>query len=319
MNRDAMHRIVLIFILCAICFAGVATAADAVAALYDDIPQKNTPRKLQEAWLHFHESGLCQDVDAAFVFVDGGMQIWSRIEGDKGYLKFQELFEPLSNLHSVELYTNRVREKKEWDDEGNPPPSLWQNYELRSNLGDRDAQLSINSNNKEDRTPVTIIRPVPDSLLKQRILFFAEQMLNRNRKMEHYAFDLFALARTADNSDIQPDIRSKAAAICSVHAKSLEKSIGKLASDLEQAIPKSAKTEKGPTLPGAVNNSLTEEAELVYRSAQSVAARVHRFIFPEYYTVELGELRKPLLLESLKTLQQRVIGFQRTRAMSGRK
>ena len=138
-----MHRIILTLILAATCFAGVAAATDTIAALYDDTPHKNTPRKLQEAWLRFHEVGLCQEVDAAFVFDDSGMKVWSRIGSDRIYLKFQELFAPLRNLYRVELYINRPREEKEAENEDNPPPSLWQNYELRSNLGDRAAQLSV--------------------------------------------------------------------------------------------------------------------------------------------------------------------------------
>ncbi len=138
-----MHRTVLTLILAATCFAGVAAATDTIAALYDDTPHKDTPRKLQEAWLRFHEIGLCQDVDAAFVFDDGGMKVWSRIESDRIYLKFQELFAPLRKLYRVELYINRPREEKEAENGDNPPPSLWQNYELRSNLGDRAAQLSV--------------------------------------------------------------------------------------------------------------------------------------------------------------------------------
>ena len=120
-----------------------ARATDTIAALYDDTPHKGTPRKLQEAWLRFHEVGLCQDVDAAFVFDESGVKVWSRIESDKSYLKFQALFAPLRKLYPVELYINRPREEKEAENGDNPPPSLWQNYELRSNLGDRAAQLSV--------------------------------------------------------------------------------------------------------------------------------------------------------------------------------
>ena len=105
--------------------------------------KKDTPRKLQEAWLRFHEIGLCQEVDADFVFDDGGMKVWSRIGSDKIYLKFQELFAPLRNLYHVELYINRPRGEKESENGDNPPPSLWQNYELRSNLGEHAAQLSV--------------------------------------------------------------------------------------------------------------------------------------------------------------------------------
>lgn len=310
-----MHRTILTLILAATCFAGVAAANDTSAALYDDTPHKGTPRKLQEAWLHFHEAGLCQEVDAAFVFDDSGVKVWSRIGSDRNYLKFQELFAPLRNLYRVELYLNRPREEKEAENGDNPPPSLWQNYELRSNLGDRAAQSSVYSEEQ-----ITINAPQTDALLKQRLLVYAVQTLSRNRKMEHYALDLFALARMALDSGIPPDIRSKALAICLTHAKSLEKNIGKLASDLAQAIPGSAKGERGsaqPPGPYTENRLLLEEAEQIYAYTQSIARRVYCFIYPEYYTVELEELRNPGLLESLRMLQRMVLEFQKAPAKQG--
>ena len=315
-NRDTMHRIILTLILAVTCFSGVAAASDTIAALYDDTPQKNTPRKLQEAWLRFHEIGLCQEMDAAFVFDDGGMKVWSRIGSDRIYLKFQELFAPLRNLYRVELYINRPQEEKESENEGNPPPSLWQNYELRSNLGDRAAQLSVHTEEQ-----FNINDSQPDVLLKQRLLIYAKQTLSRNRKMEHYALDIFALVRIAFDPGVPSDIRSKALGICLAHAKNLEKNIGKLASGLAQAIPGSAKGEGGSTQPAVgphtENKLLPEEAARIYAYTQSIARRVNGFIYPEYYTVELEELRNPSLLESLRTLQRTVLEFQDALAKSG--
>jgi hypothetical protein len=305
-----MHRITLTLILAATCFAGMASATDTIAALYDDTPHRGTPRRLQEAWLRFHETGLCQEVDAAFVFYDSGMKVWSRIGSDKIYLKFQELFAPQHNLYRAELYINRLRKEKDAENGDNPPPSLWQNYELRSNLGDRAAQLSVYTEEQ-----ITLDdHPQTDGLLKQRLLVYAEQTLSRNRKMEHYALDLFALARMALDSGIPSDIRSKALAICLAHAKNLEKNIGRLSSSLAQAIPGSAKGESGAVQSAADPHTeikpLPEAAERIYTYTQSIAQRVHRFIYPEYYTVELEELRNSSLLESLRTLQRMVLEFQ---------
>jgi hypothetical protein len=312
-----MRRIILTLILAAICFAGVAAETDNIADLYNDTPLKSTPRKLQEAWLRFHEIGLCQEVDAAFVFNDNEMKVWSRIGSDRIYLKFQKLFAPLSNLYRVELYINRFREEKEAENGENPPPSLWQNYELRSNLGDRTAQLSVYDD--EQITPNA--RFQTDASLKPRLVIYAEQTLSRNRKMEHYALDLFALARITFDPGIPSDIRSKALAICLAHAKNLENNIGKLASSLAQAIPVSAKGESGSAQPAGdphpETKLLPEKAERIYAYAQGVARRVHRFIYPEYYTVELEELRNPSLLESLRTLQRMVLEFQGALVKSG--
>jgi hypothetical protein len=311
-----MHRTLLNFILCIIFFGSVAAAMDRTADPYNDTPQKNTPRKLQEAWLRFHEVGLCQEADAAFVFDDSGMKVWSRIESDRIYLKFQELFAPLRSLYRVELYINRPGEEKEAENEDNPPPSLWQNYELRSNLGDRAVQWSVYTEEQ-----ININDPQTYALLKPRLLVYAEQTLSRNRKMEHYALDLFALTRMALDSGIPSDIRSKALAICLAHSKNLEKNIGKLASGLAQAIPGSAKGEsrsaQPATGPHTENKLLPEKAERIYADTQSIARRVHRFIYPEYYTVELEELRNPSLLESLRTLQRMVLEFQEALAKSG--
>ena len=116
--------------------------------------------------------------------------------------------------------------------------------------------------------------------------------------------------------------RSKAAAICLRHAKSLERNIGKLASDLQQAIPRPEKGEKESLFPDAqeaVKRNLADEAERIYRRAQDVAARVHRFFYPEYYTVELDELREPSLFQSFRVLREMALEFQGMLSKSGRK
>ena len=119
-----MRRFFLTLIIEAVCFAGCAAVAEQLPGPYNDIPRKDTPRKLQEAWLRFHEGGLCRDVEAAFIFDNGGMQIWSRIESEKDYMRFQGLFAPLGALHRVELYTNRSRQEREPENGNNPPPSF---------------------------------------------------------------------------------------------------------------------------------------------------------------------------------------------------
>ncbi len=80
--------------------------------------------------------------------------------------------------------------------------------------------------------------------MKRRLLIYAEQTLSRNRKMEHYALDLFALARMALDSGIPSDIRSKALAICLAHARNLEKNIGKLSSGSGAGDPRLCKMGK---------------------------------------------------------------------------
>jgi hypothetical protein len=309
-----MVRAVLITVTGIACIIGLAAALQAAADGCNDIPGKDTPRKLQESWLRFHGSDLCQDLDAVFVFDGGGMQIWSRIDSDKAYLKFQDIFGALSTQYRVTLYTNRTKEEKEWDNGDNPPPSLWQNYELRANLGDRAAQFP---NFGEER--ITINPPSADPLLKQRLYIYADQTLKRNKKMTRIALGIFALVRLATDPDIPGDIRSKAAAIGSDHAKSLDKQIGKLTSDLKQAIPRSGRRRSGSSksaISEFENMPLRERAEQIYERTQSVALAVHRFIFPELYTVALSELRDPSLTDSLNQLRGEVQSFQKDLAKS---
>lgn len=306
-----MHKTFLIVIIGAIYFAGALAATGIVADSFGDVPVKSTPQKLQDAWLRFHESGLCQDVDAAFVFSGDGMQVWSRIESDKNHSKFQELFASLPNLHSVELYTNRSPKERGSSSEDSPPPSLWRNYELRANLGDRAIILQRYD---EDTNPIN--PSASDSLLRLRLLIYAEQTLNRNRKMEQRALCLFALIRTAESPDLPIATRSKAMKICMAHAKSLEKDIRKLISDLEQAIPKPKKRDKEQPPPDVRNfSSLTAAAEQLYKNAQSVGTSVYLFIFPESHIVELKELGNPSLLRSLRALRREAVDFQK--ALSG--
>jgi hypothetical protein len=312
-----MHRFVGVLTLCAICVSGTAFGSAGISDLYSDTPQKGTPQKLQEVWLRFHETGLCQEVDAAFVFDGSGMQVWSRIESEKSYLKFQQLFEPYRGSFRIELYTNRLREGKKPENENDPPPSLWQNYELRSNLGDRAAQALKNLDLEEQ---VQLGPFSADDLLKQRLLIYAEQTLIRNREMGHYALDLFALARMALDPDIPPDMKSKAIAICADHAKKLEKNIEKLAADLEQALPRSGKSRHESlqtAAPDIAGEGPLEKAEKICLRTQNIARRVYQFIYPEHFTVELDDLRNPSLLESLRTLQQMVMDFRKALGRPG--
>jgi len=106
-----MLRLV-IWIATAFCFAAIDAGVAGIADLSGSTPNRNTPQKLQDAWLSFHETDLCQEVDAIFVFRKSGLEVWSRIESDKTFQKFHELFEPLKNSYPVELYTTRPSEEK---------------------------------------------------------------------------------------------------------------------------------------------------------------------------------------------------------------
>ena len=306
-----MHRLVL-FIAWVICFAGMAIEAPDTDDWPFSIPNSNTPQKLREAWLSFHETDLCQEVDAIFVFNRSGMEVWSRIEKDKNQRKFLRLFESLKNSYQVELYTTRApAQNKEYDEEG-PPPSLWQNYELRSNLGERISlvmsQLTFEERNQLDP-------PSVDSSLRQRLMIYAEQTLNWNKRMEQYALDLAALARVAQDPGVSPEQKSRAIAVCADHAQNLEKYAGKLAANLEQALPVTEKKKRSPSRPATAGNAdrdPLERAKQISAATHEVSRRVYRFIHPEYYTVELEELRNPSLLDSLWELRGMVSDFEKS-------
>ncbi len=318
-TRCGSRRILAGLILCAVCAAVLAAGADARADAYGDVPQKETPKKLRDSWLRFHENGMCGDIDAEFVFEGPGMRIWSRIEGEKESARFRKFFEPLIRNYRVEIYINRPREWDRAEIATDPPPGLWQNQELRYNLGDRLARSLRDLDFDED----SAANPYwADALLKQRLLVYAEQTLKRNRKMEHGALHLFALVRAAFDPAAAPDFRARAIAAGSAHAKELEKNIEKLAGDLRQATPGSGKGNRASrpdAAPDPAAPSLPDAAERLYADARGAAGRVHRFIYPEQYTVELGELRTPGLLESLARLQRKTRDLRRALEAAARR
>ena len=131
----AMLRAFLVFCICLITPAISRCAASDDVVSSNSVPNHHTPRELAEAWLHFHEADLCQGVDAVFVFEKDGMEVRSLIEDEKSYEKFQELFAPLRSSYKIEVQVTRPPERKKSDDEREPPPSLWENDELRSFYG----------------------------------------------------------------------------------------------------------------------------------------------------------------------------------------
>ncbi len=305
MLRRILHTALII------CFAGVATGAPDIEEWPLSVPNSNTPKKLREAWLSFHDIGLCQEVDALFVFNENGMEVWSRIEKDKDRRKFLKLFESLGNSYPIDLYTTRPSDE---DKEGfeEPPPSLWQNYELRSNLGDRIG-LVFSRLDLEER--LHLEPPPVDPSLKQRLIIYAEQTLNWNKRLRQYALDLPALARSASDSGAPSDQKTMAWIVCSDHARNLEKCIEKLADSLKQAIPVVGKIKRSPAHRDPAvrkGEDPVDRAMQISVAADSVSRRVYHFIHPEHFTVELDELRNPSLLESLWELRAMVEDFERS-------
>jgi hypothetical protein len=315
-QRYSLSVAILIFV------AGVAVGnATDSADSSGNVPNRNTPQKLQEAWLQFHEKDLCQEVDAIFDFSGSGMEVHGRFESDKGLQKFERLFESLKRSFPVELHLTRAEsEKKEKEEEEeNPPPSLWQNLELRANLGENIE--SIGGQTVEERLQRTG-SPMPDyssPLMKQRVKIFAEQTLNLNKRMRQYASDLEALAAVAYDRGRSHDVQSKALVVCTKHAQSLDRQIVKLTASLVLAFPLSEKKKRvslveDPAISG-IKDPMGKAAQLS-AAVQKVSQRVHQFIYPEGYTVKLDDLRHPSLLQALDVLRGLVLDFKKSLGQS---
>jgi hypothetical protein len=311
-----MLRLALLGTRILFCIAVLAAVgATGLAGSSGNVPDKNTPQKLQEAWLHFHETDLCQEVDAVFVFSGSGMEVWCRIESDRSLQKFRTLFDPMKRSFPVELYITRAEAENKNGDEADPPPSLWQNMELRANLGEHIA-LIVGQAIEEPFRPKP--SPMSDSLsifLKQRLRIYAEQALNLNKRIERYAVDLEALARIAYEPRQSRDIQSKAISACAKHAQGLDKQIGKLSASLELAFPLSERKKRATVREATAISVVKEPAEKAVQistAVRSVGRRVHQFIYPEEYTVELEDLRHPSLLQSLDSLRALVSDFEKS-------
>jgi hypothetical protein len=273
----------------------------------------DAPKTLCRVWLRFHETGLCQGMDAVFVFGKNGMEVWSRIEDGKSYEKLQKMLEPLQDTYRIALYPTFPSEDKEREDDWDPPSSLWENDELRASLGDSFARArnSLLFNDAQDR-----FFPPADEVLKQRLLVYAEQLIKRSRKIERYATDLPGLAEVATNPAILPELRSKAAQISKAHAKNMQKELGKLEKSLKYAFPRS-REEKDPSSgqpAGNAGSTYTDMAEQIAGEAEELAFRVNNFLYPKKYTVDLDELRRPGLLKATSRLERMVAEFQKTSA-----
>jgi hypothetical protein len=274
----------------------------------ENAPNGHTPPQLVKAWLRFHESELCLNADAAFIFDDEGMKVRYVSKDDGIYQKLRELFQPPDGSYRVELYPSRKpAEKKEHDDDG-LPPSLYMNDELRRHL--LDGPYAIPTNESEAMRVSEYRKWVIDT----RLIIYAEQTLAWNRKVDRYAKDLPLLVRVALDPLMASGIRSMAAAVCKSHAQNMEKDLGKLEKNLKQAFPQ-GDNKKGRSsrveLPGKAGITPAERSEHIAEAAQDIVRQVHRFIYPDQHTVTLEELRQPSLLENLGSLERMVSDFQR--------
>lgn len=274
-------------------------------------PAYDTPLDLARVWLRFHETELCQGVRAVFKFEKNGMTVRSLVEDERSYQKFLQMLGPLRGTYRIELDESRPAEDKKSGDSWDPPPSLWENYTLRAYLRDPFAQ------SRERLDPEDAPQEDPsmgDWLLKRRLWFFADQTLDWNKRMERYAEELPALTHTALDVSVEPEVRSRANAICLAHARNLGKYLEKLEENLKRALPQSASGDRLPAGPdpSAAIREPAEKAAHISAAAHRVAGYIHSFFYPEQHTVEVEELRQSSLLQALKELRRANDDFQKT-------
>jgi hypothetical protein len=307
-----MVRFLLLFLSCLLSPKSPPAVVIGASQTPEGLPGRNTPKELTEAWLRFHEAELCQGIDAVFVFKDNGMEVRGRIEDESAFQKFEAMLQPLRGSHKVELHLDRRQEEKTPGEkrEMDPPASLWENYELRSFLGDPAARARERIDFEEDSV---LYLPPPADMLKQRLLIYADQVLEWNRKIERYAKHVSALTRVARDPGLPPGLHTSASVVAMAHARNMEKFLSKLNANLEHAFPRFEKRDRTiqPEKAGPAPKDITDFADQVADYAHTVSQRVSQFIHPEHYTVGLDELRRPGLLEDLKTLQKMNSDFQK--------
>ncbi len=286
-----------------------ASVRDKRSDSVESAPTAETPLELANAWLRFHETELCQSMDAEFRFSGARLEIWCRAEDGRSLEKAKEKLDTFFASDKIEIHAQPLPPEKKRHDDRNPPPSLWNNSELRSYLEDPEARDRVHF-----RVPERIAPPRDDdaeTALKQRIAMFADQTLEWDKKLKRYAEDLPALMREATNVSASADLKARAAAVCLTHAQNLERLADKLEENLGHAFPRIPKhsdlgTEGDPDL----GDSSIEAALQISDTGQSVARRIYLFIHPQQYTVGLMDLKEPPLLESLSRLRAMTRRFQ---------
>jgi hypothetical protein len=275
------------------------------------LPRSSIPRALREVWLAFHQTELCQGLDAVFLFRADGMEVWCAIDDEKSYQKLVELVGPRKAEFQIDLYPTRMpEEKKSREEASDPPPSLSQNAELRAYLQDPfDAAAGRGA------IPARAEEPVgePGLQLKRRLLLFAEETVEWAKHLRRYAVDLPVLAWAGFDPAAAADTKPQAREVCARHAREIEKLAQKLTDNLSRAFPrpeKQARKPQTPERPQRASRSVSERAAQLSEASLDIALRVHRFIYPEKYTVSLADLREPGLLGALRDLGKMASEFQ---------
>jgi len=272
-------------------------------------PLADTPSDLRDFWLRFHEAELCQGLDAVFLFRPNGMEIWCIVEDERSFDKLNEMLAPLRPNYRIAVYPTRPTVEKKSIEDHNPPPSLWNNEELRAFLS--DPFISAMNAPADPAKPHPLTASQTD-MVRERMIMFTDQTLDWNKRLRRYAADLPALTELASDSSLGPEPRARAFSVCAAHAQAIERLAARLNDNLSEAFPRGAKRPKSP--PEAAKTDaprvpLIESARELSNSATTAARRVFRFIHPQRHTVGLADLKEPSLLEALRGLRRMANGF----------
>ncbi len=269
------------------------------------------PRSLIDVWLRFHERELCQDLDTVFVFHPKGMEIWCRVEDERSFQRLSEMLEPLKSAFEIELYATRPTPEKKTKDDEEPPPSLWNNDALQVYLSDSSRNIPEPGEQQNNRLLVS-----RRSVLKQRLMLWAGQILSWNKKVRRYAADMPALARAGFGAGADEEVKRRAAAACLAHAQDLDKNLARLSMNLADALPRPDKAARSEVKPdkSRLPSSPAELVALASSRAREVSERIYRFIYPQEYTVDLSDLKQSSLLEALRELRRILSELQKSAA-----
>ena len=269
------------------------------------------PGVLLDFWLRFHESELCQEIDAVFVFHAKSAEVWCLARDTRALERFRQGADALRSSCPVELYITRPPRDRDDDEDRQPPPSLWNNERLRAHLQEPAvSMIDRQPAGGEEHTPRGQAFP-----LKSRIQMFADQTLEASRRVRQYASDMHELSGVAGDPAARPETAARARAIFLSHAAALNRSLDRLEDNLKLALPMSSRGVRqadGERSSKALPRHPEPILEMV-RVSESIHRRVNRFVYPDEHTVELADLREPNLLGTLAELRRLVLALSKRR------
>ncbi len=318
MRRHGARRLILVYSLATV--AACSPAADSLTHLRvtsemsaapagaEGTEPGDAPRQVLEVWLRYHETEVCQDADAVFVFNPKGVEVWCEAADEKGCQKLVDMFSGLKAAYEIDFYVTRPTPARKREDEKNPPPSLWNNAELLRYLKDPFGSSMAADSNVARRD----VESRHDEMLKQRLLMYAEQVQDWNQRLKRCGVEIPALARAGFGTEFPQDLKKRAVLVCMAHVQTLDKYAARLNDALQQALPRPARNSGDKSKSGTFHKKGTpvEIAAQLSAATRVLYGRINGFLFPQHHTVEITDLREPGLLESLRTLRELAADFQ---------